>query len=254
MKTGAQLYTVRDLMQTAEGMESTLKEIAKMGYKTVQVSGIGPYEPAWLRKLCDGLGLRIVITHTSPDRMLEDIDGVIKDHKILGCDLVGVGCMPGKYGFTLEGVKGFIRDFNPVAKSLAKAGMRLMYHNHNMEFDRIGGKLILDMLAEGFDSELLGFTLDTYWVQAGGGDPVQYLEKLAGRVPAVHLKDMGFRNAQHSFIMCPVGHGNMNWDRILPACEKAGVKWALVEQDTCEESPLVCLKKSFDYLSSKGLD
>jgi len=253
MVLGAQLYTVRELIQTPEGIESTLKKIAEIGYTTVQVSGIGKIEPEKLRAICDRLGLKIVITHTSPDRILEEPEAVISDHRILGCDLIGIGSMPGKYGFTVEAVKKFIGDYLPVAKIIAKNGMRLMYHNHNMEFERIGGKMILDMLAEGFDSELLGFTLDTYWVQAGGADPAEYLEKLSSRVPAVHLKDMGYRNSKKGQIMCPVGEGNINWNRIIHACEKAGAKWALVEQDVCEEDPLICLKKSFEYLHGQNL-
>jgi sugar phosphate isomerase/epimerase len=248
MVLGAQLYTVRDRIKTLEGIESTLKSIASIGYTTVQVSGMGKIEPEKLREICDRFGLKIVITHTNPDRILAEPEAVAREHKILGCDLIGIGKMPQKYGFTVQGVKSFIADYMPAAKVFEKNGMRLMYHNHNYEFERVNGKLIIDLLAEGFDSELLGFTLDTYWVQAGGADPVEIIEKYSGRIPAVHLKDMTYRNSREASVMAPVGEGNMNWNRILPACERAGTKWALVEQDTCEEDPLVCLKKSFGYL------
>ena len=252
MVLGAQLFTVRELAKTPEQIDTVLKKIAEIGYTTVQVSGIGPIEPAKLRGICDRCGLRIVITHSSADRMLEDPEAVVKDHEILGCNLIGLGSL-GKYAYTEDGIRQFIRDFTPVAKTYARHGMRLMYHNHNMEFDRIGGKLIFDLLADAFDSELLGFTLDTYWVQAGGADPTEWLEKLSGRVPAIHLKDMAFHNEPKGQVMAPVGHGNMNWKRILPAAEKAGAQWALVEQDTCEEDPLICLQKSFEFLRSQNL-
>ena len=32
--------------------------------------------------------------------------------------------------------------------------------------------------------EEMGFTLDTYWVQAGGADVCEWLERLKGRLPA----------------------------------------------------------------------
>ena len=54
--------------------------------------------------------------------------------------------------------------------------------------------------------------------------------------------------------MAPVGWGNMNFDAILSAAEDAGSQYLLVEQDLCYgEDPFVCLKKSYDYLKSVGL-
>ena len=73
-----------------------------------------------------------------------------------------------------------------------------MYHNHHMEFARTGEgrEIYLERFLRDFAPEELGFTLDTYWVQAGGGDPVQWLNRLAGRVPCVHLKDMAFADGR----------------------------------------------------------
>jgi sugar phosphate isomerase/epimerase len=50
-------------------------------------------------------------------------------------------------------------------------------------------------------------------------------------------------------VMAPVGEGNLNWDGILPALDKAGTKWFIVEQDDCRRDPFDCLASSFDYLS-----
>ena len=46
-----------------------------------------------------------------------------------------------------------------------------MYHNHDGEFKKIDNKPIIEHLAEKISPELMGFTLDVFWVQAGGGDP-----------------------------------------------------------------------------------
>ena len=250
MILGAQLYTVRDQMKTPEAIEKGLKAIAGMGYQTVQVSGIGPIDPGRLRAVCDRLGLTIVITHNNADRLLHDTVGVIRENRTLGCGLVGIGSMPEKYRYSVEGCEQFIRDYTPVARQIAESGMKFMYHNHNFELEHFGGQTILDRLADGFDRDEVGFTLDTYWIQNAGGDPAACLEKLAGRVPAVHLKDMVY--AEKNVVMAPVGEGNMNWGRITEACEKAGTRWILVEQDTCREDPFICLKKSFGYLTSLG--
>lgn len=249
MLLGAQLFTLRDEMKTPDAIEKGLHKVAAMGYRTVQVSGIGAIDPGRLRAICDREGLSIVITHTPQERLLHDIDAVIAEHKILGCGLIGIGSMPDAYRFSVEGCEQFIRDYTPVARKVADSGMRFMYHNHNFEFEKFGGRTLFDRLVEGFDPSV-GFTLDTYWVQNAGGDPAALLERLAGRVPAVHLKDMVY--ADRSVVMAPVGEGNMNWARITAACEKAGVQWALVEQDTCREDPFTCLEKSLRNLQKLG--
>ena len=124
-----------------------------------------------------------------------------------------------------------------------------MYHNHNLEFQRLGGKLVMDTLLESFAPEEMGFTLDTYWVQMGGGDVCGWLRKLEGRIPCVHLKDMAVRGMEP--IMAPVGGGNLPWPQILQTLrEQGGTEHLLVEQDVCQGSPFDCLRESFDNLQA----
>ncbi len=52
--------------------------------------------------------------------------------------------------------------------------------------------------------------------------------------------------------MAPVLEGSIDFSKLIPAFEKAGTKYLLVEQDVCEGSPFVCLKKSYDNLSALG--
>lgn len=147
----------------------------------------------------------------------------------------------------------FVERFRPAGEAIAAAGKRLMYHNHHFEFMKApNGKLYLEKLMEDFAPEALGFTLDTYWVQFGGGDPAAWLDRLSGRVPCIHLKDMACVDFEQH--MAPVGEGNLNWPRILAAAEKAGAKYLLVEQDDCYgEDPFDCLRRSYQFLRAAGL-
>ena len=124
-----------------------------------------------------------------------------------------------------------------------------MYHNHNVEFQRFGGKLVIDTLLESFAPDELGFTLDTYWVHMGGADVCAWMEKLSGRIPCIHLKDMAVSGWEP--IMAPVGEGNLDFDKIIKAAERCGTKHLLVEQDTCIGSPFDCLETSFKNLQGK---
>lgn len=53
--------------------------------------------------------------------------------------------------------------------------------------------------------------------------------------------------------MAVIGEGNINFERVFAAAEKAGTKYMLVEQDDCNgEDPFACLKRSYEYLKACG--
>ncbi|MCI8590166.1 MAG: sugar phosphate isomerase/epimerase [Clostridiales bacterium] len=246
MIIGAQLYTVREFCKTPEDLAQTLKKIADIGYRTVQVSGTCAYEPAWLQEQLSANGLSCVITHTDPARIAAEPEVICREHCVFHCDYIGIGY----YELHAEGaVDRFVNNFTKAMQVIHAQGKKLMYHNHDLEFAKIDGRTALEWLAMRTSPEQLGFTLDTYWVQAGGGDPAYWLRSLKGRVSCVHYKDMGYGRK-----MLPIGSGNMNFDEILKASEEAGVKYALVEQDDCNgEDPFACLAESFAFLTSRGL-
>lgn len=251
MQIGAQLYTLRTYLQTEEDIRISLKKVADMGYKIVQVSGMGKIDPHLLRDICDGLGLKIVLTHNPAERILWDTDNLIKEHEILGCEYIGLGGMPEKYRSDFW-IGQFGKDFLTPAKKMADAGKHFMYHNHDFEFERQpNGRLLIEMLLEQLPPELMGITLDTYWVQAGGADVCQWLEILKDRIPCVHFKDMAVKNRIQ--LMAAVGEGNLNFPGIIKKLNDLGTaKYALVEQDVCPRDPFDCLRVSRENLLRYG--
>lgn len=249
MQLGAQMFTVREFTQTTESLAETLRRIADIGYHTVQISATCPFEPEWMRDRLTENGLSCVLTHTPVPRLIGETATVAREHAVFGCDRVGLGW------YSFDETKGdtyakFKETFLPVAKALHGAGKLFMYHNHDQEFKRLDGKLILEYIMEDFPAEILGFTLDTFWVQAGGGDPAQWLEKLAGRIPCIHLKDYAYGRK-----MAVVGEGNINFDRVFEKAEAGGTEYLLVEQDDCNgEDPFECLRRSYAYLKSCGFE
>ena len=247
MKIGAQLYTVRDYCRDLDSFAETLKKIADIGYPTVQVSGTCGYEGAWLRDRLKETGLQCVLTHNSPKDIVENTDALIAKHDEFDCQYVGLGA----FGFNDQPGQtwdDFIRDFKPAARRLAEGGKYFMYHNHAHEFQKWDGKLLFDRLIEAMTPDEMGVTVDTFWVQVGGGAPAWWLEKLSGRIPCIHLKDYAFDRK-----MAVVGEGNLNFDRIFEKAEAGGTQYMLVEQDDCNgEDPFDCLRRSYDYLRSRG--
>ena len=249
MKIGAQFYTLRDFCKTPEDLALSLRKVADIGYKTVQISGTCDYDPQWLAQQLAANGLSCVLTHIPKDRLKADPKQVALDHDVFGCDYVGLGA----YGFKEEkgeSMEDFLATYRPVAQALRENGKYFMYHNHAHEFRKLDGKLILEQIAENMPTELMGFTLDTYWVQVGGGDPAQWIRNLSGRVPCIHLKDCAYGQQ-----MAVVGEGNINFDRVFTEAEAAGTKYMLVEQDNCNgDDPFDCLRRSYEFLRSRGFE
>lgn len=247
MKIGAQFFTVREHCKTPDDFAESLKKVADIGYSIVQISGVCPYEPEWLKRELDKNGLTCVLTHIPSDRLVADPVLVAKEHDVFGCDHVGLGC----YHFDEtkgETVETFVSTYSPVAKAIESQGKTFMYHNHAYEFDKREDRLILDQIVEKIPE--MGITLDTYWVQVGGGDPARWIEQLNGRVPCIHLEDCAYQQK-----MAVVGEGNINFDRVFQMAENAGTKYMLVEQDNCYgEDPFDCLKRSYAYLKSRGFE
>ncbi|MBQ8554230.1 MAG: sugar phosphate isomerase/epimerase [Clostridia bacterium] len=248
MKIGAQLYTVREHCRTLEGFAETLKKVADIGYTTVQVSGTCAFEPQWLKKELDRNGLTCVLTHTPADRLQSGAEQVAADHDVFGCPNVGLGWYAFDESKEETSYGHFLQTYLPVAKTLKENGKYFMYHNHDQEFKRLGREVVLDKLLQDIPADVMGFTLDTYWVQAGGGDPAQWLEKLAGRIPCIHLKDFAYGRK-----MAVIGEGNINFARVFDMAEKGGTQYMLVEQDDCNgEDPFECLRRSFMNLQAWG--
>ncbi|MBQ9086440.1 MAG: sugar phosphate isomerase/epimerase [Clostridia bacterium] len=253
MVVGAQLYTVTKSCQTLEDLSETLKRVADIGYTTVQLSGVCEYEPEWMKEELKKNGLSCALTHISLDSMKADPVKVCRDHDILGCKYIGLGMMPNARELNDELYDSFVKDIRPIVQTFAKEGHKFFYHNHHYEFMKSpNGKLYIERLAEDFSPEEFGVTLDTYWVQFGGANPLEWIDRLKGRIECVHLKDMKIVGKEQW--MAPVGAGNMNFERIVDAAGKAGAEYLLVEQDKCyDEDPFECLKQSRQFLASLGL-
>lgn len=253
---GAQMYSVRTLTQTAASLRATLKSLAEIGYTSVQLSGQNPeIDPREIRDMLDEFGLICPATHIQFAEMEENLPAVIARHKIWDCKYPGIGAMPFNMGSTAEGFRDFARRANAVARKLKDAGMTFIYHNHAFEFQKFGGVTGMDILLSELDEAQ--FEIDVYWAQAGGADPVEMIKKVAGRMDVVHYKDMTGKlpSAENRSMtdMAPIGEGNLDWIKIMAACDEIGVKYAFIEQDNAVETdPIGCMKTSFTNLTKLG--
>lgn len=253
-RIGAQLYTVRDFTKTIEEFDETCRRIRDIGYQLVQISGTNlPADE--MKPILDKYHLEVVTTHRSFEGFLENLDEIIDYNQTLGCRLCGIGSMPWGIRANPTAVKQFVKDADRVSRELKQAGMLFGYHHHSFEFAKLEGVRTIDRLLEDTDPEAFRFIVDTYWLQVGGVNPADFIAGLGKRAMAAHLKDLSI-NPEQDFAqeMAEVGQGNLDWNGILNSCQKAGVSWALVEQDVCKEDPFQSLRISYEFLKRKGYE
>lgn len=244
-RVALQLYTVRE--EAARDFAGTLRRVAEVGYPAVEFAGYGGLTAEQVRDLLAELGLRAAGTHTGLDALQSDFAGVVALHHALDCAHCTVPSLPRRYGHDEAGFRQAAADLEAVGRRLRAEGITLAYHNHAHEFVRCGERYGLDILYEESDPECVRAELDVYWCKRGGVDPAAYIRKLGARCALLHLKDMA---ADGDF--AEVGTGTLDFAGILAAGDAAGVRWLIVEQDTCRRPPLEAIGISLASLRRWG--
>ena len=257
---GLALYTVRDDM--GKDAKATLKAVADAGYKYVEAAGYenGKFygmSPKEFKEELKKNGLVPISTHQGT-ATLENIDAQIADVKAVGFKYFVIPVPPMglfKYDAATQtlgmtgGAENLANILNTMGEKCKKAGLKLLYHNHNFEFAKDDdGNVIYDYLLEHCGPKNVNFQMDLYWVTKADADPVAYFEKYPGRFKIWHVKDM---DDQGRF--APVGNGHIDFARILANKKLSGMKYYMVEQDmTFDMPPLEAIKVSHKGLKKFG--
>jgi sugar phosphate isomerase/epimerase len=240
----AQLYTLRDFLKTPADIVSTIKKVKAMGFEAVQASGFS-YDPKEFKKLLDDEGLVCCATHEGGKDILETPEKIAEKLDILGCDYTAYP-WPHTNPASAADYVALAKQLDKAGEVLAKAGKVLCYHNHSAEFEKFDKRLGLEIIYEETNPKFLQGEIDTYWVQHGGQNPVDWIKKLKKRLPLLHLKDYGIINREVKIF--EIGGGNLDWAAIVKAGKAAGTKWFIIEEDTCRFDPFDSIKASLDYL------
>jgi sugar phosphate isomerase/epimerase len=240
-----QLYTVRDL--TATDFAGTMKKVASIGYREVELAGYGNLKTAAeVKKAIDDAGLKVSGAHAPLERLEKELDKVLDENDTLGNKNVICPWLPEARRKDAAGWKQAAATLNKIGRAVHERGFEFAYHNHSFEFQKFDGQTGLDLLFDNTDAHLVKAEIDVYWVQHGGEDPVTRINKLSGRIMALHLKDMA---AGESKNFAEVGTGILDFKAILAAGEKAGAQYGAVEQDNTYGTPtLEAIKVSFENL------
>ena len=241
----AQLYTLRDFIKTPEDIAKTLPKVKAIGYDAIQVSGMGPIPEDELVKIATDNGLTICATHEPGKKIFEETEAVIERLHKLNCRYTAY-----PFPHIIPGSKSEVLDMagrlNDAALKMQKAGITLCYHNHAIEFERFEGELMLDLIYK--HAPALQAEIDTFWIQVGGNDPVEWIKRFPGRQPLLHLKEYGIRKNERK--MLAIGNGNLNWPEIIAAGQACNVEYFIVEQDDCNGvDPFEELHRGYNFIA-----
>ncbi len=248
---GLQLHTVRE--QLAEDPVATIQAVAEIGYAGVEGGSPGKMTTEEYTKLLADNGLKLIGGGAQADELRNHLPDVVDR-----CNQLGIR-------YLMTGIARALRqegkDWETAVAELAEgcanaagAGLKVLYHNHAFEFEtKVQGIYGLDYLMKTIPASDIGSELDVYWVQAGGEDPIAYIQKYADRLPLLHIKDMAPSSEQETCPFAEIGHGILDWDGIFAAAESTDVEWYIVEQDRCIRPPMESARMSFEYLKSRGM-
>ena len=255
-----QMYSVRDLIgdpgKYAKNHESTLKQLAAMGYTAVEAAHYGDGKlygvtPEQFKADIEAAGLKVLSSHVGHNLNDEELasgnfqgalawwDQCIAAHKAAGMKyLVNPGV---NYPRNLKEAQVICDYLNKIGERANAAGLKFGYHNHSHEFNKVEGKVWYDYMIEHTAPTKVVFEMDVYWAVRGQVIPVEYFKKYPGRFTLLHIKD-------HT----EIGQSGMvGFDAIFKNAETAGLKGWVVELEHGSSADILeGMKLSADYLKA----
>jgi sugar phosphate isomerase/epimerase len=261
---GLQLYTLGEIANS--DLDGSLTKVARIGFKTIELAGFRTDQPTSIRAAADHAGLHITSVHLGSVAG-DGYPGLGDDPGQLAASIHTLGAtvvvLPGpllRYSgdkplpATLDDWKRTAAFLNERGGALRREGLLLGYHNHNPEFAPVEGTTGFEVIARETDRKLVTLEMDAGWVRAAGLDPVALLNRYAGRFRLMHVKDISASthvNFEWSMESTEVGHGIIDWPRVIAAAYKAGVTQYFVEQEPPSmKDRFASIADSFAFLSS----
>lgn len=234
-KTGLALYTIRDAM-TKDPAEA-LAAVAEAGFNWVEAADYSErkfygMKPTDFRRLVSKSGLKLISTHNGINA--ENDEAMIADAAEAGLKYLIKPSIPHELCNSIDDFKKTAEYFNRVGEKCRKNGIRFGFHNHQIEFKELEGKIPYDILLAETDPGLVTFELDLAWIIAAGKDPVVYFKANPLRFELWHFKDLSVEKQDAT-----IGEGTIDFAPIYSEASTAGMKYWFIEQDSCHtHSPL----------------
>jgi len=162
---------------------------------------------------------------------------------------------------SLDDYKRFADKFNKCGEQCRKAGIQLYYHNHSFEFQPMNGTTPYEEMLKIFDKDLIKLEIDVFWLTVAGVNPVSWIQKLANMLIFIHMKDLkkGSKTKVYNFDIpedsyVELGTGMLDYRTILTEARKAGVQYAIIDQDSTQMADKIAsVRLNCEYVKSLNI-
>ena len=239
----AQLYVFSKMSDPERQIDGILKALAAAGYQAVE--GMYRLPPQQADALARH-GLLYFAPHLTPNE-LDPLDPALTFCRAMGAGHI---CTSGLLEWNSRSAGDYRRSaaaLNDLGRRLRGEGLRLLYHNHEFEFEKVEGATTgMDILLELLDPCCVRLCLDIGWLWCAGANPVRFLREHGARIAAVHLRDFKGKAS------VALGRGDVDLPSILDAVRQLPHLEALVvEQDPATPDPLGDMLASRAYLAAR---
>lgn len=278
MKTSFQQLMIGSLCKNEAATKEVLRSVKAMGYDEIELNGFMTHPTSFFvrmltklagmptgkagkydwKKLVREAGLGVTSIHFDLGTLERDLTACIQEAKDYPTSRIVV---TGMYRFDysdLKALEELSTRLNKVGEQLAQSGIELLYHNHNVEFKRVGEKnrFAYEILMERLNPDWVNFEFDSYWAAEAGVNVYSLMRRLGKRLKLHHINDRGSK--EKGPYMTPIikndsmelGTGTMDLEALLQIDREAGVDAVILEthRNFIDGSPLRSLEKSGQYL------
>lgn len=223
-----QLFSARN----APDFEGLLSLLSETGYEQVEGYPEHYADPSATQKALVAAGLSMPSGHFPLDLLEETPEKAIEIANTLGisriyCPYLEEADRP----TTEDGWKDLAQRLSVIADKMIAAGFVFGWHNHDFEFVKVSsGAVPMAILLD--TAPNMTWEADIAWIVRGGENPLEWIERYADRLSAVHVKDIApAGECADEDGWADVGHGTMDWPTLIAALKKTPAALFVVEHD-----------------------
>jgi sugar phosphate isomerase/epimerase len=233
---GTQLWCVR--IQLANDIPGTLKALGGLGYQAVELeNAFGRSGDEWKAHL-DAANLRACGFHHRLSELQGDqLAASVEFNQAIGNRNLIIRSLAPEVYTSSDLLKKTADEVNEVAEQLRPHDMRVGYHNHTSDFNRIDGEYWWNRFADQTSKDVI-LQLDTGNAsEMEGVTPQSLITRNAGRTISMHVKPFSKKDPN-----AYLGADELDWPAIMTAAENVGgIEWYIIEYEKEGVPPLEAL-------------
>jgi sugar phosphate isomerase/epimerase len=234
---GTQLWCVRQ--QLATDVPGTLEAIGALGFEAVELENAFGKSGAEWKGYLDAAKLKACGFHHRLSELQGDkLAASVEFNQAIGNRNLIIRSLPKEVYTSADLLKKTADEVNRAADSVKAHKLRVGYHNHTTDFNRIDGEYWWNRFADLTSKDVI-LQFDTGNAsEAEGVAPQSFIERNAGRTISMHVKPFSKKDPN-----AYLGADDLDWKAIMTAAESVGgIEWYIIEYEKEGVPPLESLK------------